>query len=92
MDEEVRPPADLHGVHGPADGEYEVGMYNWGFVVGKTQTHLPWDSWQRPYVDREPDEWFHEVLHPDGTPYRQAEADLIRQLTGVGKVARAAVR
>jgi hypothetical protein len=26
--------------------------------------------------------WFHEVLRPDGTPYRQAEADLIRQLTG----------
>jgi hypothetical protein len=25
--------------------------------------------------------WFHEVLHPDGTPYRQAEVDLIRQLT-----------
>jgi len=22
------------------------------------------------------------VLHPDGTPYRQAEVDLIRQLTG----------
>jgi hypothetical protein len=26
--------------------------------------------------------WFHEVLHPDGMPYRQAEADLIRVLTG----------
>jgi len=22
------------------------------------------------------------VLHPDGTPYRQAEVDLIRKLTG----------
>jgi hypothetical protein len=32
--------------------------------------------------------WFHEVLRPDGTPYRQAEADLIRQLTGTKKVAR----
>jgi hypothetical protein len=26
--------------------------------------------------------WFHEVLPSDGTPYRQAELDLIRQLTG----------
>ena len=73
----------------PMAKEHMVGMYNWGFVAGKTQTHLPWDSWQRPYVDREPEEWFHEVLHPDGTPYRQAEADLIRQLTGAAKVARA---
>jgi hypothetical protein len=29
--------------------------------------------------------WFHEVLRPDGTPYRQAEVDLIRQLTGSNK-------
>jgi hypothetical protein len=26
--------------------------------------------------------WLHEVLRPDGTPYRQAEVNLIRQLTG----------
>jgi hypothetical protein len=26
--------------------------------------------------------WFHEVLHGDGTPYRNAEVDLIRDLTG----------
>jgi hypothetical protein len=65
-----------------------VGMYNWGFVAGKTQTYLPWDSWERPYVDREPEEWFHEVLRSDGTPYRESETDLIRQLTRTGKVAR----
>jgi hypothetical protein len=33
-------------------------------------------------VKRQPPVWFHEVLHPDGAPYRQAEADLIRRLTG----------
>ncbi|HYC31580.1 MAG TPA: cellulase family glycosylhydrolase [Gemmatimonadales bacterium] len=71
----------------PLAKEEMVGMFNWGFVAGRTQTHLPWDSWQRPYVDREPDEWFHEVLHPDGTPYREAEVELIRQLTGAGKLA-----
>jgi hypothetical protein len=56
-------------------------MYNWGFVAGKTQTYLPWDSWQHPYLQSQPAVWFHEVLWPDGTPYRQAEVDLIRRLT-----------
>jgi hypothetical protein len=59
-----------------------IGAINWGFVAGKTQTYLPWDSWQRPYVVEQPSVWFHEVLRSDGTPYRQAEVDLIRQLTG----------
>lgn len=66
----------------PAARQEQVGAINWGFVVGKTQTNLPWDSWQRPYVLQQPQIWFHEVLRADGTPYRQAEVDLIRQLTG----------
>jgi hypothetical protein len=66
----------------PIAKQEHVGAINWGFVVGKTQTNLPWDSWQRPYVLEEPPVWFHEVLHSDGTPYRQAEVELIRQLTG----------
>jgi hypothetical protein len=60
----------------------QVGMINWGFVAGKTQTYLPWDSWKHPYVHEQPAVWFHEVLRPDGSPYRQAEVDLIRKLTG----------
>jgi len=59
-----------------------VGMINWGFVAGKTQTYLPWDSWLHPYVKEEPVVWFHEVLRPDGSPYRPEETALIRQLTG----------
>jgi hypothetical protein len=66
----------------PVAKEEKVGAINWGFVVGKTQTNLPWESWQHPYILAPPPVWFHEVLHPDGEPYRQAEADLIRQLTG----------
>lgn len=66
----------------PIAKEEKVGAINWGFVVGKTQTNLPWESWQHPYILELPPVWFHEVLHPDGKPYRQAEADLIRQLTG----------
>jgi Cellulase (glycosyl hydrolase family 5) len=59
-----------------------VGAINWGFVAGKTQTYYPWESWEHPYVKNQPPVWFHEVLHSDGKPYRQAEVDLIRQLTG----------
>ena len=66
----------------PIARQEQVGAINWGFVAGKTQTYYPWESWQHPYVKREPPVWFHEVLRPDGTPYRQAEVDLIKKLTG----------
>lgn len=65
----------------PIAKRYRVAAINWGLVNGKTQTNLPWDSWQRPYVLMQPTIWFHDVFHADGTPYRQAEADLIRRLT-----------
>jgi hypothetical protein len=68
----------------PIAKKYHVGAINWGLVAGKTQTYLPWDSWQRPYVLQQPAVWFHEVFRQDGTPYRQHEADLIRELTGRG--------
>jgi Cellulase (glycosyl hydrolase family 5) len=61
---------------------HNVGMINWGFVQGKTQTHLPWDSWQRPYVDREPSIWFHEVFRNDGRPYIPEEVEFIKRMTG----------
>jgi len=58
-----------------------VGAINWGFVAGKTQTYFPWESWRHPYIKHDPPVWFHEVLRSDGTPYRQAEVDLIKELT-----------
>jgi hypothetical protein len=69
----------------PVAKKYNVAAINWGFVMGKTQTHLPWDSWQKPYVDREPAIWFHEIFKPDGSPYRAEEVELIRKLTGVAR-------
>ena len=47
---------------------------------GKTQTTLPWDSWERPYTLRPPTLWFHDLLHGDGTPYRQREVDIVKAL------------
>jgi len=68
----------------PVAKRLNVGAINWGFVAGKTQTYLPWDSWQKPYVLSQPTIWFHEVFKQDWTPYRQHEVDLIRTLTGRG--------
>ena len=69
----------------PIAKKLNIGMMNWGFVDGKTQTRLPWDSWRKPYTWDEPTIWFHEVFRADGKPYRQAEADLIRLLAKAPK-------
>jgi hypothetical protein len=60
--------------------DQNVGAYNWGFVSGKTQTIFPWDSWRQAYTS-EPPVWFHDILHPDGTPYRREEVEYIRSVT-----------
>ena len=72
----------------PIAKKYNVGAINWGLVAGKTQTYLPWDSWQHPYTDREPSVWFHEVFRTDGQPYSAEEVALIRKLTGRGTAAK----
>jgi hypothetical protein len=66
---------------------HNVGMINWGLVQGKTQTYLPWDSWEHPYVDREPTVWFHEVFRNDGKPYIPEEVEFIKRMTGKAKAA-----
>jgi hypothetical protein len=69
----------------PIGKRRNVGMINWGFVNGKTQTDMPWDSWQRPYTSRPPTVWFHDILHPDGTPYRAREVAIIKRLSAAPK-------
>ncbi|GAB2590874.1 hypothetical protein GCM10027066_32740 [Dyella jejuensis] len=69
----------------PLGKKLDVGMVNWGFVSGKTQTIFPWDSWQRPYTLQPPVIWFHDLLQADGKPYRQREADIFRALSGAPK-------
>lgn len=66
----------------PIAKRYRVGAINWGFAAGKTQTYLPWDSWQQPYVDRAPLVWFHEIFHQNGVPYLPSEVEFIRKMTG----------
>jgi hypothetical protein len=55
-----------------------VGAINWGLVSGKTNTIYAWDT-PMPGGE-EPKVWFHDVFRKDGTPYKQEEVKLIRQL------------
>lgn len=64
----------------PIAKENKIAMINWGLVDGKSQTKYSWDSWTKKY-DAEPQLWFHEVFHTDGTPYKKSETDLIKKLT-----------
>jgi hypothetical protein len=54
--------------------------YCWGFINGKSQTIYPWDSWTKSY-DGPPPVWFHDIIQPDGSPFRQSEVDYIRKVT-----------
>jgi hypothetical protein len=61
----------------PLFQKYGVGAYNWGLVAGKSQTHCPWDSWQKKY-DQEPELWFHDIFREDGTPYKKDEVTFLK--------------
>ncbi|MBO9562147.1 MAG: cellulase family glycosylhydrolase [Niastella sp.] len=65
----------------PVAKKYRVAAFNWGLVSGKSQTIFPWDSWQKKYT-AEPNLWFHDIFRKDGSSYKTAETDLIKQLTG----------
>ena len=77
----ARPLGSTFAAFLPIAQQQQVGMFNWGFVDGRTQTKYPWDSWTQTYSN-EPDTWFHDILHPDGTPYRAEEVALINEYTG----------
>ena len=63
----------------PIAKKYNVAMFNWGFVNGKSQTIYPWDSWTKQYHS-EPILWFHDIFRKDGTPYKVEETDFIHKI------------
>ncbi len=77
----ARPVGSTFQTHLPVLATEHVGAINWGFVQGRSQTIMPWDSWTREYTG-EPPVWFHDIFRTDGTPYRSEEVALIRQVTG----------
>jgi hypothetical protein len=64
--------------HFPLLKRERVGCYMWGLVNGKTQTHVAWTP-EPSHAGR----WFHDLLHPDGSPYDPSEIEVIRSLTRV---------
>ena len=54
-------------------------------ATAKRRRDFPWDSWQKPYTGNGPTVWHHDVFHADGKPYRQAEIDQLRALTGAAQ-------
>lgn len=65
----------------PMLNKENVGAINWGLVAGKSNTKY---SWEETISDGgEPNEWFHDIFRPDGSPYRQDEVNLIRKLNGL---------
>ena len=63
----------------PIAKENKIGMINWGFVAGKSNTIYPWDSWQQAY-EAEPRVWFHDIFRASGEPYRPEETAFIREI------------
>ena len=65
----------------PQARDAKVATFCWGLVQGKTQTHLPWDSWKTPYLDGPVGPWFHDIFSADGQPHLAAEVAFIRAMT-----------
>ena len=65
--------------------EQKIGIYNWGLVLGRTQTNLNWYTMQggpNPHAK----EWQHDVMYPDGKVYDSDEVATIRREIGVDLV------
>jgi hypothetical protein len=60
--------------------KYDVGALVGDLVQGKTQRWLPWDSWQKPYVDREPSVWAQDLFRSTGPLYQPQDADIIHKM------------
>jgi len=66
--------------HLPLFRKYNIGAINWGLVSGKTNTIWSWASWNQPGTE-EPDEWSHDILRRDGTPFDKEETAFIQSIT-----------
>ncbi|MEX0767537.1 MAG: cellulase family glycosylhydrolase [Microthrixaceae bacterium] len=64
--------------------EHGVAAFNWGLVDGRSQTKYPWTSWYLPRKG-EPEPWFHDLLHADGTVYSKQEAACFRRVAELMK-------
>ena len=73
----------------PIFKKYNVGAINFGLTAGKCTFHYPWNKVDEkgrsiPWAE-EPEVWFHDILHADGTPWNEEEVAFIRRMTGVAE-------
>ncbi len=74
----------------PIFARENVSCFCWGLVNGRTQAQFSWDS--QPGAP-EPEIWFHDLFHADGTPYDPAEIAVIQRICRqMGTQARHAAR
>ena len=60
-----------------------IACWCWGFVVGKTQTHEPWDTLWEQYERGDGDhydftKWQHDLFRPNLRPYDPHELEVIK--------------
>lgn len=58
--------------------EENISCYNWGLVVGKTQTNEPWELLKH-MKGLDCSLWQHDLFHQDGTPYDEHEIEIFRK-------------
>ncbi len=67
-----------------------VSGYCWGFVLGKTQTHEPWDvlweQWDRGEGEKyDFTKWQHDLFRPNLRPYDPREIRLIEKFNALAR-------
>jgi hypothetical protein len=67
----------------PVARESRVAAFCWGLVRGKTQTHLPWQSWENPNLAGLRDKWFHDIFDVGGVPHDAQEVEFLRLLNAI---------
>ena len=75
-----RPAGNTIENHLPVFAERKIGAWQWGMIQGRTQTNLSWKTMNGGMPEPEPALWQHDLLFPDGTPYRPEELELIATL------------
>ena len=75
-----RPAGNTMEEHLPLFFEKKVGAWQWGMIQGRTQTNLNWSTMNGGIPEADPALWQHDLLYPDGKPYRPEEIALIARL------------